>query len=185
MKQLFFTISLLLSVNLYSQDWNEISGDSITDLQFAENFFDIDLPNDFKLIVNPYYGFLTHNPGAHLSPANPNFNITRLSMNMGGFDILTDLDTSLNISIYSLIRGRWSTIPDSAQYAESIDITYYLEKEDWFVVSGIEKETGGLIYIKVYWGDTYISRLRIHYPKEKRSLIEPYIPQLSKSFIGV
>jgi hypothetical protein len=183
MKQLFLTIALLLSINLYSQDWNEISADSITDVQFAANFFDINLPNKFKLKVNPS-GFLTHNSGAHLSPANPNFNITRLSMNMGGFDILNDLDTSLNISIYSLIGGRWTTIPDSALYAESINITYHLEKEHWFVVSGIDKETGRLIYIKVYWGDTYISILRIHYPKEKRSLIEPYIPQLSQSFVG-
>ena len=105
-----------------------------------------------------------------------------LSYNMAGIDIIMEQDTSIDISVYSLIGGRWSNVPDSSEYAETINISYYLKKDDYFVVSGIGKYSGELLYIKVSTGHIYRSILRLQYPHEKKTLKEPYISQLSKSF---
>ena len=181
MKQFFFTISLLLSVNLYSQDWNEISGDSITDLQFAKHFFEIDLPDNFELTVNPN-GFYERYDW--VDNDDTTYSVKLLSFDMAGIDIAMEQDSSVDISVYSLIGGRWDNIPDSSEYAESLDISYYLERDDWFVVSGIGKYSEEIIYIKVYFGKAYISILRLQYARDKKSLIEPYISKLSNSFKG-
>ena len=103
---------------------------------------------------------------------------------MAGINIVMEQDSSIDISVYSLRKVRWLDIPDSAKYAESIDISYYLEKDDWFVVSGIGKYSGDVLYIKVYFGEDKISKLRLQYEQDKKSLIEPYISRLSNSFKG-
>lgn len=181
MKRLALLTVAFLSFNLaYSQDFKEISGDSITDLEFAQHFFEIDLPDNFKLEVDPN-GFIVN-----YYPADPysTTSVEKLTFEMAGINIVMEQDSSIDISVYSLRKVRWSDIPDSAKYAESIDISYYLEKDDWFVVSGIGKYSGDVLYIKVYFGEDKISRLRLQYAQDKKSLIEPYISRLSNSFKG-
>ena len=173
------TILILIFSSAYAQDFKEIAGDSITDLEFAEHFFEIDLPDNFELRVSPY-GFYERRDW--VDNDDTMYAIVRLSYNMAGIDIVMEQDTSIDISVYSLIGGRWSNVPDSSEYAETINISYYFEKDDWFVVSGIGKYSGELLYIKVSNGHLYRSILRLQYPQEKKTLIEPYISQLSKSF---
>jgi len=182
MKKTFTTAILTLICFLaYSQDFKEMSGDSITDLEFAKHFFEIDLPDNFELTVDPYGFYEGYN---WVDNADTTYGSKRLSFEMAGIDIAMEQDSSIDISVYSLGRGRWSDIPDSAEYAESVDISYYLQRDDWFVVSGIGKYSEEIIYIKVYFGKAYISILRLQYARGKKSLIEPYISKLFNSFKG-
>ena len=45
------TILVLIFSSAYAQDFKEVAGDSITDIEFAEYFFEIDLPDNFDLKV--------------------------------------------------------------------------------------------------------------------------------------
>ena len=182
MKKTFTTAILtLICFSAYSQDFKEMSGDSITDLEFAKHFFEIDLPDNFELTVNPN-GFYPRYDW--VDNDDTTYSVKLLSFDMAGIDIAMEQDSSVDISVYSLIGGRWDNIPDSSEYAESLDISYYLERDDWFVVSGIGKYSEEIIYIKVYFGKAYISILRLQYARDKKSLIEPYISKLSNSFKG-
>lgn len=178
-KTLVTAILIVIHSSAYAQDFKEMAGDSITDLEFAEHFFEIDLPDNFELRVSPY-GFYERYDW--VDNDDTMYDIRRLSYDMAGIDIVMEQETSIDISVYSLVGGRWSNLPDSSEYAETINISYYVEKDDWFVVSGIGKYSGELLYIKVSTGHMYSSILRLQYPREKKALIEQYISQLSKSF---
>jgi hypothetical protein len=178
-KNLITAILIVIHSSAYSQDFIELAGDSITDIEFAEHFFEIDLPDNFNLKVEEEGFYERYN---WVDNDDTMYTIRRLSYNMAGIDIVMEQDTSIDITVYSLIGGRWSNVPDSSEYAETISISYYFEKDDWFVVSGIGKYSGELLYIKVSNGHLYRSILRLQYPQEKKTLIEPYISQLSKSF---
>jgi hypothetical protein len=179
MKKTFITAILTFFFNsAYSQGFEEMSGDSITDLEFAKHFFEIDLPDSFELKVNPHGSYGRNNL---VDDDDTTYSYVTLSFNMAGIDIVMEQDTSVDISVYSLISGRWDNVPDSSEYAETINITYYQKRDDWFVISGIGRYSGEMLYIKVYFGEKYISILRLQYAREKRALIEPYISQLSKS----
>lgn len=179
-KVLNVAILWIIGAPLFAQDdWSFYSGDSITDRQFAEVFFSIELPENFDLSVHPY-GFMTRY--SFVDNDDTMYSKELLSFNTGGFEITMEEDTSLDISVYSLIGGRWDPYPDSAQYAESIDISYYFKDDKWFVISGVGKYSGDLFYVKVFFGRMYISILTFKYPPSKRSLIEPYIGRIAKSF---
>ena len=141
-KTFITTILILIFSSAYAQDFKEIAGDSITDLEFAGHFFEIDLPDNFELTVDPYGFYEGYN---WVDNADTTYGSKRLSFEMAGIGIAMEQDSSIDISVYSLGRGRWSDIPDSAEYAETINISYYVEKDDWFVVSGIGKYSGELL----------------------------------------
>jgi hypothetical protein len=90
------------------------------------------------------------------------------------------------IEISSLLSSRFSSSMEQ-MFAEAtknsdLDITYKVLKEDWFVISGKDKNNGNIIYWKRAEGDDYISDLRIGYPINRKSDIEPYISTISSSF---
>ena len=182
-------ILLLIFSFAYAQHFKEVARDSITDIEFAEHFFEIDLPDNFELKVNNY-GFW-NTPWTYTYERNikklKQYASARSSLNIthAVTDIVMKQDTSINISVDSSlpqITGRLENVPDSSYYARYINISYYVEKNDWFVVSGVDEHSGELVYIKFSNGDIYNSIIRFQYPREKKTLIEPYISRLSKSF---
>ena len=89
------------------------------------------------------------------------------------------------IEIYSLSKGRFEfeSIKEAYEGAikqSKIDITYKIQKENWFVISGYEDDS--LVYWKRAIGGNFVSDLFIKYPKTKKAQIEPYIAKISQSF---
>ena len=68
------------------------------------------------------------------------------------------------------------------EWEKTIDITYKVQKDNWFVISGIGKYSGRVFYLRGSFGDKYMSTLRFAYPPEDKEEVEKYLPLLSKSF---
>lgn len=62
------------------------------------------------------------------------------------------------------------------------EITYKMQKDNWFVVSGVDPESGNIYYWKKIWEGEYVRDLYISYPKSRKSEIEPFIGTIAKSF---
>jgi hypothetical protein len=63
-----------------------------------------------------------------------------------------------------------------------LEISYKTQKGNWFVISGINKDNGNIVYWKRVSGNNFISDIHIEYPKGRESEISPYIAKISNSF---
>lgn len=90
---------------------------------------------------------------------------------------------------HSLVKGRFmsediKTLFTEGQKTEDLEITYKVQKENWFVISGIVKSTKKVYYWKRSVGKYFISDLNIEYAKEDAKLIEPHLEKISGSFVS-
>jgi hypothetical protein len=134
--------------------------------------------------------YITHNPlgltvdlPEHLQLVKEN---SKPSIDYGDYNIILE-DGYVIGEIHSLTNGRFllDTITDfyeSAQNNPSITISYKAQSDNWFVVSGTNKETGNIIYWKRIVSEPYISDLEFEYPPKRRQEIEPYLGRISRSF---
>ena len=91
------------------------------------------------------------------------------------------------IQIHSMLSSRFeiSAIKDlytNAIKKSELEISYKTQKGNWFVISGINKDNGNIVYWKRVSGNNFISDLHIEYPKGRESEISPYIAKISNSF---
>ena len=91
------------------------------------------------------------------------------------------------IQIHSLINSRFEfnsivELYQSAINESDFDITYKIQKSNWFVLSGINRKNGNVIYWKRVSGNRFISDLYIEYPKSRELDIMPHITTISRSF---
>lgn len=73
---------------------------------------------------------------------------------------------------------------EAALLNSELQITYKIQKSNWFVISGKEKDNGNIVYWKRVTGKNFISDLHIEYPISRKSEIEPHIGQIASSFIS-
>lgn len=90
---------------------------------------------------------------------------------------------------HSLVKGRFPSEDVKELYTEAlktndIEITYKTQKDNWFVISGIVKNTKKIYYWKRSVGKYFISDLNIEYAKEDAKFIEPYLGKISSSFVS-
>jgi hypothetical protein len=88
---------------------------------------------------------------------------------------------SLNISRFEF--NKISELYDSAIENSKLEVTYKIKKTNWFVISGIRKD-GKISYWKRILGDKFVSDLLIVYEPKSKLQIEPYIGEISNSFIS-
>ena len=96
-------------------------------------------------------------------------------------------DGSELIELHSLLNSRFKYTDIKGLYDAAIEnselhITYKTKKANWFVISGIDKQNGNIVYWKRIAGENFISDLHIEYPFNRKSEIEPYIATISQSF---
>jgi hypothetical protein len=63
-----------------------------------------------------------------------------------------------------------------------INISYKVQKDNWFVISGTRPGNGNIVYWKRVFGDNFVSDMCIEYPKSRESDIVPHIGKISRSF---
>lgn len=134
--------------------------------EFCGNVFCVDLPAGFN--VKDYPENSTDNETYEVTKKGVKFiNIS------ASIESRYDMDASIN------------NIQDWYQYIlkKRPEISYKLQKDNWFVVSGVDPETGNVFYWKKIWQGEFISDLYIEYPKSKKDQIEPYLGAIAKSFI--
>jgi hypothetical protein len=73
-------------------------------------------------------------------------------------------------------------LPKDQITKSELEISYKTQKGNWFVISGVNKDNGNIVYWKRVSGNSFISDLHIEYPKEGESEISPFISKISKSF---
>jgi len=66
--------------------------------------------------------------------------------------------------------------------SSDLNITYKIVASDYFVISGLKKENGNIVYWKRVLGINFVSDLHIEYNQAKKSAIEKHIGRISKSF---
>lgn len=93
------------------------------------------------------------------------------------------------LELHALLNSRFDagSITDlyaAALESSKLEIIYKLQKQNWFVISGIDKKTKNIVYWKRIWGEHYVSDLYLDYPKNKETEIAPYIGRIAKSFIS-
>jgi hypothetical protein len=91
------------------------------------------------------------------------------------------------IELHALTNSRfnWNNIQDlynASLKAVEMDITYKTQKDNWFVISGIDKKTKHIVCWKRVLGEIYVSDLSIEYPKSREAEIAPFIGRISNSF---
>ena len=62
------------------------------------------------------------------------------------------------------------------------NVTHKTQKRNWFVLSGINRKNGNIVYWKRVEGDNYISDMRIEYPKAIADKITPRLNRIVDSF---
>jgi len=102
------------------------------------------------------------------------------------FEVITG-DPDIIIELHSLIASRFGCggIQDcysAALNGTKLEVTYKMKSNNYFVISGFNKDNGNIVYWKRVIGEWYISDLHIEYSPLKKNKIEPYIGQISKSF---
>lgn len=102
-------------------------------------------------------------------------------------DFSIKMDNIEIIQIHSLLKSRFETtsmneLYESAINNSEIEISYKTQKDNWFVVSGVNYLNQNIIYWKRVVGDMYISDIKFEYPKELKSQIDPIIGTIAKSF---
>ena len=63
-----------------------------------------------------------------------------------------------------------------------LEITYNMIGSDFFVISGINKENGNIVYWKRILAAEFVKDLHIEYNQSRKPDIEKYISRISKSF---
>ena len=91
------------------------------------------------------------------------------------------------MELHSLINTRFQQSTIEALYNEAIktsnlNITYKMVNSNYFIISGINKENGKIVYWKRILGQQFVSDLHIEYNQNKKLGIEKYIGRISKSF---
>jgi hypothetical protein len=96
-------------------------------------------------------------------------------------------DGSIVMELHSLVLSRceFTTIKEyyeAALKASVLNITYKVITGNFFVISGLNKDNGKIVYWKRVLGDNYLSDMRIEYSETQKKNIEPHIGKISKSF---
>ena len=105
-------------------------------------------------------------------------------------DYIVSLNDGFSIiELHSLNNARFNydAIKDLYQAAirgSKLNVTYKAQSSNWFIISGINKENGNIVYWKRILGTDFISDLHIEYPPSRKSQIEKYIGRISKSFLS-
>ena len=91
------------------------------------------------------------------------------------------------IEINSSLNSRFEENNIKALYKRALtnsnlNITYKIQKLNYFVISGTDKTNGNIVYWKRIFGDNFISDLYIKYSKNQKNEIEPYLTKMSTSF---
>lgn len=100
-----------------------------------------------------------------------------------------DTLTYITASSYNLGRTPCSTPKECydeqlLEWSKTITITYKIRRDNWFVISGIGKNSNNIFYLKGYYGEKYFSKLLMIYPQEFKNEFDNYVPEISKSFSG-
>ena len=102
-------------------------------------------------------------------------------------DFSIKMDNKEIIQIHSLLKSRFeitslNELYESAINNSEIEVSYKTQKDNWFVISGVNYVNQNIIYWKRVVGDMYISDIKFEYPKEFKSQIDPIIGKIAKSF---
>lgn len=89
--------------------------------------------------------------------------------------------------MHALTKGRfqYETLKESYEASLKempVDITYKSFHENWFVISGIHKKTGHVIYWRSFMGEHFVIDLILDYHPGRRKDIDDFIPEIMKSF---
>lgn len=157
-KLLIVSILLLTGFSIQAQDAYEQS----------KIYFDITIPREFSVL--PVYG--------------EDSNTLDYSDYVIQFNGHEDVITTYSIGLGRVGCGSEPQCYEGqlSEWEKTIDITYKIKKDNWFVISGIGKYSGRIFYLKGSFGDRYMSTLRFSYPPEDKKEVEKYLPLLSKSF---
>ena len=95
----------------------------------------------------------------------------------------------ISISSYTLGRVNCSNIEECyndqlLEWEKTINITYKIQKDRWFIISGVGKNSGRIFYMKGYYGERFYSKLLFNYPNDIKNEFEKYILEMSNSFTG-
>ena len=141
--------------------------------------------------------FKTHTPCSFSISLPVNFNLE--PMYEEGSHDYCDFSVKLSdgyeiIQVHSMLSSRFSFsdmkngeseikyLYNKAVKNSELIITYKVQKENWFVISGTQKKNGNIVYWKRVCGISFISDLHIEYPKIKETEIAPHIATISKLF---
>ena len=96
-------------------------------------------------------------------------------------------DGAIVMELHSLSSGRFeyntiSELYNAAIHSSKLKITYKSLHTNYFVISGIDKANGNVVYWKRVLGRNFISDMHIEYNKNKSAAVEPFIGRISKSF---
>jgi|TARA_B110000879_G_C11088494_1_gene477934 hypothetical protein len=136
--------------------------------------------------------YKSHNPCSFSISLPTNFKIREMyDDNSPDYcDFIVSIDDGLEvIELHSMLNSRFEftkieELFNVAILNSELQITYKTQKENWFVISGTNKENGNIVYWKRISGENFISDLHIDYPPKRKSEIEPYIGVISSSFIS-
>lgn len=110
------------------------------------------------------------------------------SLDYGDYEVIFK-DKDIRIEFHSLIVSRYGCLNvqecyDMALNESNLEITYKYLGENYFVISGINKNNGNIYYWKSLVPDDpfYIHDMVIEYNEKRKSYIEKYIGRISKSF---
>lgn len=101
------------------------------------------------------------------------------------FGMLANGDTVLRI--HSTTKGRFSfsTLPEAYKQAcknTKLKVSYKVQKNNGFILSGIDPESKHIVYWKTIFGHGYISELIFDYPQTHKQEIELVLPTIVNSF---
>ncbi len=101
------------------------------------------------------------------------------------FGMLSKGDTVLRI--HSTTKGRFSfsTIQEAFQQAcknTKLKVSYKVQKNNGFILSGIDPESKHIVYWKTVFGHGYISELIFDYPQIHKQEVELVLPTIVASF---
>ena len=157
MKQfLLLIIALLFSLLCDSQD--------ISFIKHKPCSFSIELPSDFNIKETNNY-------------ASPDYCDYDVQLKNGGVEI----------ELHSMLSSRfeWGSIKElynAALQDSTLNVTYKSLTKNYFVISGINKENGDIVYWKRVAGQNFISDMYIEYDQTEKPIIEKHISHISKSF---
>lgn len=160
---ILFTIVLVTFTNELTAQNNEACSQSKT-------FFYVDTPSDFS--ISCVYGCEEN------------------TMDYADYKIsYQDTLNYITTSSYNLERIPCTSVKECFEeqllaWSETINITYKLQKNNWFVISGIGKNSGNIFYLKGYYGVKYFSKIKFVYPQEIKNELKDYVSEISKSFSG-
>lgn len=91
------------------------------------------------------------------------------------------------MELHSLNKSRFEENAIKGLYNEALknsdlNITYKMLASNFFIISGINKANGNIVYFKRVLGQNFVSDLQIEYNQTKKAAIEKYIGRISKSF---